>query len=204
MTNSLRTWKWPSRNSWFSHESHGDLPIVFCMFTRPGNWFFTETWWLMMKFMDALLWWMNGMITSKRDITGEIGLLDSRKKWPYDNILIFRLVKYLKCSQFFSYRVPPGSLTPQGFPLWDIDDRRCFWRKDPGKDPTYWNETHGQFTDFCWLKSIFYLVLPIFPPFLIYDSILRKNNNLTISINLHQFPHLSTCRFLTNLPIIYW
>jgi hypothetical protein len=151
---------------------NGEFSIVFLyVYQRVTD--ITDTWWLMMKFMDALLWWMNGMITSKRDITGKIVFLDSRKKRKHKNglmiILIFSLVKSLKCSQLFSYRVPPGSLTPQGFPLWDIDDRRCFWRKDPGKDPTYWKETHGQFTDFCWLKSIFYLVLPIFPPSLIYD-----------------------------------
>ena len=71
--------------------------------------------------MDALFGWMNGMITPKRDITGKIVLFGKiRKKHKHKNglmiIHIFRLVKSLKCSQFFSYRVPPGSLTPQGFP----------------------------------------------------------------------------------------
>ena len=36
MTNSLRASKWPSRNSGLTQLEHGDVSMVFCMFTRPG------------------------------------------------------------------------------------------------------------------------------------------------------------------------
>ena len=163
--------------------------------------------------MDALFGWMNGMITPKRDITGKIVLFGKiRKKHKHKNglmiIHIFRLVKSLKCSQFFLIESLPDLWRHRGFPMghrWPSIGIFVASKMANGslqmvrlhdvfgakiiEDPTYWKETHGQFTDFCWLKSFFYLVLPIFPPSLIYDSILRKNNNLTISINLHIFQH---------------